>query len=134
MSIIESLFADSLNGFSIKYLPFFLFQLFSAGLFAYVFQFVINKKAKEKLLENSVLIAVAVTLITSLVKYSLPFSVLGAALLLVAFKTKTESKKELISKVLILLIGLGCGVGSIVQTAIGLAVLGVIIVFTPMKD
>ena len=74
----------------------------------------------------------AVALLSSLVKYSLPFSVLGAAILLL-FIEKDECRRAPLGQLSILIIGLGCGVGSIVQTAIGLVVFTAVLLFIPFQ-
>ena len=131
--MIKELIVDSLNGFSLSYLPFFLLQILGAALLAHVFQIIVNKKAKESLLSNSALIASATALLVSIAKASINFSILGAAVLLLFMKFKEEDKWSVIGRVLIVGIGFGCGVGSLVQTIIGAVVLGLIILFMPLK-
>ncbi|MFT4601100.1 MAG: hypothetical protein ACI857_001278 [Arenicella sp.] len=132
MEFLKNLFVDSLNGFSLSHIPLFLFQLISAALMAFVFQFIFNKKFKEKLISNSTLTAILVALLSSLVKYSLPFSILGAAIL-VLFLKKEDCKRKQLGQLSILIIGMGCGIGSVVQTAIGLIAFVAVFIFIPFQ-
>lgn len=85
MDMLKQLIIDSFNGFSPSFIPLFLLQLLVAGLIGHLTQKVVNIKYKSEILNNGGLIALGVTLLTSLVKYSLPFSVIGAATLLLLF-------------------------------------------------
>ena len=79
MDIIKSLMIDSLNGFSPKFIPFFLLQLLASGFLAYLLQRVLNWKFKDQIISRAALYATGITLIVTIAKYSLPFSVLAAA-------------------------------------------------------
>lgn len=131
--MLKELLVDSLNGFSLSYLPFFLFQILCAALLGHVFQLVVNKKTKENLLNHSALIAAATAFLVSIAKASINFSILGAAVLLLFMKFKEEDRMSIIGRVLIIGIGFGCGVGSLAQTIIGAVILGLIILFMPVK-
>jgi len=133
MKMIENIFVDSLNGFPLSQIPLFIFQLLCAAIGAHILQIILNKKLKESVLSHSALIALSVALISSIVKYSLPFSVLGAAVILLLFQRKEKSKLETIANVFVVLIGVGCGVGSVIQTIIGCILLFAILLFTPLK-
>ena len=134
MDLIKNILIDSLNGFSARDIPLYIFQIIIAGLLAHITQILINKKFQTAVICNSALIAVGVTVIASIVKYSLPFSVLGLGLMLLLKSNKKE--ETVISKIalfIIALIGLGCGVGSVVQTIIGSVFIMLIILFTPVE-
>ena len=134
MDLIKNILIDSLNGFSANDLPLFIFQILVSGFLAHVTQVVINKKFKTGVICNSALIAVSITVLASIVKYSLPFAVLGLGLILL-FKSNKQNESTL-SKVALLimgLIGLGCGVGSVIQTIIGVVFILLIILFTPVE-
>jgi hypothetical protein len=133
MSTIQDFFTDLLNGFAVDQIPLFLFQLFCAAIAAHILQLIVNKKLGEKLLEYSALIAVSAALMASLVKMTEPLAILGAAVLLLLLRGKEKGKLETIGTVMVVLIGVGCGVGSVVQTGIGCVVLFGIIFFTPLK-
>lgn len=133
METIQNIFIDSLNGFPKDQIPLFLFQLFCAGIGAHLLQLILNRKTGEKILEHSALIAVATAVMASLVKGTEPLAILGAALLLLFLRGKDKGKLETIALILVVLIGVGCGVGSIVQTVIGSIVIFGIIFFTPLK-
>jgi hypothetical protein len=133
MEIINKLLIDSLNGFAVNDIPLFFFQLLTAGLFAHLFQLLINKKWKNNIISNAALISTSVALIASMVKYSLPFAVLALAVLIWFKPNKDET---LISKITLLItgiIGVGCGVGSVFQTGLGIIVIMFIILMTPIK-
>jgi len=134
MDLIKNILIDSLNGFSAKDIPLFIFQILMAGTLAHVFQLTINKKWKQGVICNSALIAVSITVLTSIVKYSLPFAVMGLAVVLLF---KPNSEESVISKIALLsvgIIGVGCGVGSVIQTIIGVVFILLIVLFTPLKD
>jgi len=134
MELIKSILIDSLNGFSAKDIPLFIFQILIAGFLAHLIQILINKKWNTGVICNSALIAVSITILTSIVKYSLPFSVLGLGVLLLFKSNKTD--ESVISRIALLImgvIGLGCGVGSVVQTIIGVVFIALVILFTPLK-
>lgn len=133
METIQNIFIDSLNGFSLSQIPLFLFQLLSAALGAYIFQFILNKKTGEKTITHGAIIAAVVALTASIVKYSLPLSVLGAAVILLLLKGKEESRLATLGQVVVVAIGVGCGVGSIVQTVLGCIVVFGILIFVPLK-
>lgn len=134
MELIKNMLIDSLNGFSAKDIPLFLFQILVAGLLAHLFQIIINKKWKSGVICNSALIATTIAILASIVKYSLPFAILALAILL---WLKPKQDDNVISKITLLIIGLigvGCGVGSVALTILGVIVLSLIILFTPLKS
>ena len=133
MDLIKSILIDSLNGFSAKDLPLFIFQILVAATLAHITQLILNKKWKEAVICNSALMAISITVLTSIVKYSLPFAIMGLA---VVFLFKRNKEESLISKVAMLIvgvIGVGCGVGSVIQTIVGVILILLVIVFTPLK-
>lgn len=133
MGTIQDFFTDLLNGLGTDQIPLFLFQLLCAGIAAHILQIIVNKKLNETLLEYSALIAVSAALMASLVKMTEPLAILGAAVLLLLLRGKEKGKLETIGQVMIVLIGVGCGVGSVIQTGIGCVVLFGIVLFTPLK-
>jgi hypothetical protein len=134
MDLIKSILIDSLNGFSAKDIPLYIFQILVAGFLAHVIQILLNKKFKTAVICNSALIAVGVTIVASIVKYSLPFAVLGLGLMLMLKSNKQDEKGiSRIALFLMALIGLGCGVGSVIQTSIGAIFIMLIILFTPVE-
>lgn len=133
MDLIKSILIDSLNGFSAKDIPLFIFQILAAAFLAHITQMVLNKKWKENVICNSALIAVSIAILTSIVKYSLPFAVIGLAVILLFKKNKEESMISKIAMLIIGIIGLGCGVGSVIQTIIGVVFILLIVLFTPLK-
>jgi len=133
MEFLKQLAADSLNGFSISFIPLFLFQLLIAGILGHLLQKIFNRKFGTEVIQYGGLLALSIGLLTSLVKYSLPFSVMAAALLLFLTRSKEFTFIQLIGLFLIGLIGVGCGIGSVVQTGLGFIVLILVILFTPLK-
>lgn len=131
MEMIKEILIDSFNGFSVKMIPLFLIQLLISGLMTYIFQWLYKKKTNH-FQKDAVLLAMAMTLITSIVKYSLPFAVLGGALIMMFGTRSNRSSSDLFQVLVIGIIAVGCGVGSIVQTALGFVVLCVILLFTPL--
>jgi hypothetical protein len=133
MEILKDFIIDNLNGFAFDQLPLFIFQLLTAGLFAFCFQFIFNRKFKNETVQFGVLTAVIVAFLASLVKGTLSFSVLGAAAILLFFKSKSDDKLTVLSNITFIVIGIGCGIGSVVQTGIGLIVVGIVLLLTPLK-
>jgi len=133
MELLKEIVADSLNGFSLKFIPFFLFQLLVAGLLGHLLQKIVNRKFGSDMIQYAGLLAIAIALLTSLVKYSLPFAVIGAAVLFFLARYKEQSSAQLLGLFLIGLIGVGCGVGSVLQTGLGFCVLITVLIFTPLK-
>jgi hypothetical protein len=133
MNLIKNILIDSLNGFSAKDIPLFIFQILVAGTLAHITQIVINKKWQEGVICNSALIAVVITVLTSIVKYSLPFAIMGLAVIVLFKKNKDESFISKLALLVMGVIGVGCGVGSVIQTIIGIVVVLLIVLFTPLK-
>jgi len=133
MEILSNIFVDSLNGFPVAQIPLFLFQMLCAGLIGYLVQFIINKKSGEKIIHNGATLALSIAVLTSIVKYSLPFSVMAAAALLLFLRGKEMSKTTVVGYFLLAIAGIGCGVGSIIQTVLGFGLIFLVILFTPVK-
>ena len=133
MDTLKQIFIDSLNGLSLDLIPLFLFQLLCAGLLGYLTEKILNKKFAIEVVTHGALIAVVAALLASLVKYSVPASVIAAAVLLIFIKTKDESKLHIIGTFIVLALGIGCGLGSVIQTVIGFMVLIPVILFLPLK-
>ncbi|MGV6861468.1 MAG: hypothetical protein ACWA41_06835 [Putridiphycobacter sp.] len=134
METIKNIFIDSLNGFSAKDIPLFLFQILMAALLAHVFQLVVNKKWKSEVINHSALMSTTIAILAAIVKYALPFAVLALAVIL-WFKPKTDASTiSKLSMVIVGMIGVGCGVGSVVLTTLGFGLLLLIILFTPLKS
>jgi hypothetical protein len=133
MNALQNFFVDNLNGFALDQIPLFLFQLLAAGLSAFVFQFLLNKKMGEVVVEYAVLTAVSVALLAAVVKLNEPTAILGAAVLVLFLRNAVESKIEAIGLVVVVLLGIGCGVGSVVLTGLGALILYAVVFFTPLK-
>ena len=133
MNLIKNLFIDSANGMSMSQLPLFIFQILCAALCAHLVQVVLNKKWKEGVICNASLIATVLTVLTSIVKYSVPFALMGLAVVLLFRSNKEESMISKIALLIVAMIGVGCGVGSVFQTIIGVLFILLIILFTPLK-
>lgn len=133
MNALQNFLVDNLNGFSLDQIPLFLFQLLAAGLSAFVFQFLLNKKMGEVVVEYAVLTAVSVALLAAVVKLNEPTAILGAAVLVLFLRNTAQSKIEAIGLVVVVLLGIGCGAGSVVLTGLGALILYAVVFFTPLK-
>jgi hypothetical protein len=133
METIKNIFVDSLNGFALSQIPLFIFQLLCAGLLSYVLQLILNKKFKTAVAENGVVTGMGIAVLAAIVKYSVPGSILAAAIVLLFLQDKEKSKLAILGQTLILLIGVGCGLGSVVLTGLGMLVLVATILFIPIK-
>jgi len=133
MDLIKNILIDSLNGFSAKDLPLFIFQILVAATLAHLTQLLLNKKWKEAVICNSALMAISITVLTSIVKYSLPFAIMGLAVVLLFKRNKEESLISKVAMLIVGVIGVGCGVGSVIQTIVGVILILLVIVFTPLK-
>lgn len=132
--MLKNIFIDSLNGFAVKDIPLFLFQMLVAGLLGLIIQKMVNRKFDQKIISNGSLIALAVALIVAITKNSLPFAVLAAAVIILLGMRKTASNSSVIGLFLIVAVGVGCGVGSVIQTVIGAALICAVLLFLPLKD
>ncbi len=133
MNTLQNFLVDNLNGFSLDQLPLFLFQLLAAGLSAFIFQFLLNKKMGEVVVEYAALTAVSVALLAAVVKLNEPTAILGAAVIVLFLRNAAQSKIEAIGLVVVVLLGIGCGVGSVVLTGLGALILYAVVFFTPLK-
>jgi hypothetical protein len=133
METLKQIFIDSLNGLSLDLIPLFLFQLLCAGLLGYLTEKILNRKFGIEVITHGALIALVAALLSSLVKYSVPASVIAAAVLLIFIKTRDESRLHVIGTFVVLALGVGCGLGSVIQTALGFIVLMPVILFLPIK-
>jgi hypothetical protein len=133
MDTLKQIFIDSLNGLSLDLIPLFIFQLLCAGLLGYLGEKILNRKFSMEVVTHGAVIALVAALLASFVKYSVPASVIAAAVLLIFIKTKEESKLRIIGTFVVLALGIGCGLGSVVQTVLGFMVLMLVILFLPLK-
>lgn len=134
MDLIKGLLADSLNGFSPAFIPFFLLQLLCAGFFALMASKMYKRKFKLEGNWNAALYGVLIALAVALSKNSLPVAVIAAAIVLLMFKVKDLERTDVFAYGFIAVIGLGCGMGSIVQTFIGLIIFILVLLFLPLKS
>lgn len=133
MDTIKSLMVDSLNGFSLRLLPFFILQILASGFLAYALQKLINWKFKETILERAVLVSIGITILAAISKFSLSFAVLSAAAILLVGMGGEKSSDQKISLFLTAMIGVGCGVGSVFVTSLGAVFLFSVIIIMPLK-
>lgn len=134
MNTIKSILIDSLNGFSANDIPLFIFQLLVAGLSAHILQIIVNKKFKLVNAQYFALIAIVICVLTGIVKYSLPFAIMGLAAILLFRPQVKENRIDNIMYLLVGFIGVGCGVGSVVQTIIGVFFVFGVLLMTPVKN
>ena len=133
METIKQILIDSLNGLSADMIPLFLFQLLVSALLGLLLEKIINRKFGEDTSERGVILAPLAALLASLVKYSLSFSVMGSALILLFLRQREMRRDQTLSLIAVLAIGVGCGTGSVIQTGIGFVFISVLIWFMPAK-
>lgn len=133
MEMIKEILIDSFNGFSPKFIPFFLFQLLTAAFMGHLLNIAAVKKFKISGTSVFVLIATLVCLLAALSKFSLTFAVLSAAVILLLLASKRDNNIEVVMTALVSAIGVGCGTGSVVQTFIGFVFVLLVIVFIPVE-
>ncbi|MBI3134259.1 MAG: hypothetical protein HYZ14_06235 [Bacteroidetes bacterium] len=133
MNAIKQIIVDSFNGLSADMIPLFLFQMLVAGLLGHLLQKILNRKFGHETLSHGALISLSVALLASVVKYSVPFAVLAAALIFLLGRSKEFSFMNALSVFLVAIVGLGCGVGSVIQTIIGFVLITAVILFIPLK-
>ena len=114
--MLKDILINSLNGFSVDDIPLFLFQLIVAALMGHLMQ-----------------ITTIVTIISALVKYSVAFSILGAAAILLLLISQKNSPKNSIALFSIVVLGIGCGIGSVIPTVMGFCFFLIVLVLTPIK-
>lgn len=135
MELLKSLLLDSLNGFSLKFLPLMILQLFVAALLGLIIEKIVNKKFGENILSNSALLAIVTCFIADIAKVSVAFSVLMGALLIgVIISMKVSSVMKSIGLFIVLAVALACGIGSVVQAILGTVFILMVIFFTPLKE
>jgi uncharacterized membrane protein YjjP (DUF1212 family) len=108
MDTLKQIFIDSLNGLSLDQIPLFLFQLLCAGLLGYLTEKILNRKFGLEVVTHATLIAFVAALLASLVKYSVPASVIAAAVLFIFIKTKEDSRIQILGTFIVLALGLSC--------------------------
>lgn len=132
METLKQILIDSFNGLSADQIPLFLFQLLVAGLLGHLLQKILNRKFEDGL-QHGALIAVSIALLTSVVKYSVSFSIVAAGLFFLFGRSKEQSFTSSLGVFMIALLGVGCGVGSVIQTILGFLLLVAVIFFVPIK-
>ncbi|MBL7897536.1 MAG: hypothetical protein JNJ99_03290 [Crocinitomicaceae bacterium] len=133
MDTIKQILIDSLNGMSADLIPLFLLQLLCAALLSHLLQKIFNSKFNEDSLQYSALTGTGVALLTSIVKYSVSFSVLAAAAILLFSRNKEVNRLQTTGLFLVVAIGIGCGTGSVIQTIMGFVLLIAVLFFIPVK-
>ena len=130
MDTIKNILIDGLNGMSLSNIPFFLFQLLVAGFLGWAFQILLKKKTGNENFKNGAVISTGICLVVALVKYMLPFSVLGAAAILILLK---KDKNPSLFTFLLAVLAVGCGIGSVIPSFIGGIVIAAILLFVPLE-
>ena len=130
MDTIKNILVDSLNGMSLSNIPFFLFQILVAGFLGWTLQLLLRKKNPANKFNNGSIIAAGICLIVTMVKYMLPFSILGAAAILLLLK---KDKNPPLYTFLLAVLAIGCGIGSVIPTVLGAIILSLILIFIPFE-
>ena len=131
MDFFKNILVDSLNGFALKDISFFIFQLLIAALLSHIFQIIWQKKYKIKSQNSFALVGTGLALLTIFAKYSVAFSILALAVVLWMSKGEPKNNNNLIANLIIGIIGVGVGSGNVILTGIGFIVLMFIMLFTP---
>lgn len=119
MNWLNGFLADNLMGFRAADLPNFLFAVFLAGFLALVLGRIRGSR-EGAITTQIVIIAMATTVVITLVRFSLPLAVaLLAVMMLVRFRGAFNEFKDQTYLYLAIAIGVGCGSGATILTAIG---------------
>jgi hypothetical protein len=115
---MNSFITDLFNGFSPREIPFFIFQLANAVVLSVIILAVVNRSWKLKTHGFYILAAVIVAFIAGLAEFSIPFSIIGGALVVGLFlsgqNAGTNTNANLLP--LCVLTGFGMGTGFVVIT------------------
>ncbi|MFD1550871.1 hypothetical protein DNU06_05285 [Putridiphycobacter roseus] len=114
--MLQDIFINSLNGFSSKEIPFFIFQLILTGLLVHVFQFLWKINTKEPVSTKYTIVGVVFAFIAVVAKYSVPFAILALAIILWAKNGKNDLNRSSFFKLIIGLIGIGIGSANVILT------------------
>ena len=114
--IFKGFIADHLGNFSPSEIPNFLFALFLSALMNYLLTLLLKRRTVEKndlgLSSSLIFFGLGATILTSIVKQSLPLAIASLALLaFVRPKKEKNSWEESIFVFLSLIIGIACGAG-----------------------
>lgn len=116
--MLQDIFINSLNGFSSREIPFFIFQLILTGLLVHVFQFIWKRKSNEPISNSLTIIGIVFAFIAAVAKYSVPFAILSLAIILWAKNGKNDLNRSSFLKLMIGLIGIGIGTANVVLTLV----------------
>lgn len=134
MDFFKDLFLDALNGFSPRFIPLFFLQLLASAFMGHVLHLAVRKKFNDHSGSGFALLATGLCLLTTLVKYSLPFTVLAAAVILLLLGNVKRTRLQLTFLVLTGTLAVGCGIGSVVQSFLGFIVILLILLFIPVEQ
>ncbi len=131
MEFLKNILIDSLNGFALKDIPFFLFQLLSAALLSQIFQIIWKKKYKTNETGSFAIMGTGFALLTVFAKYSVAFAVIALGVIVWMSRGQKKSSRNTISGLIVGIIGAGIGSGNVVLTVLGFIVLMIIFLFLP---
>lgn len=129
METIKNILIDGFNGMSLSAIPFFLFQILAAAFMGWILQIILQKKGFKDA-KNGIHIAYLTALVSALVKFMLPFSVLGAAVILLLFR----NQKHGLATAIYVAIGVLCGIGSVFPTFFALILFIILLIFIPLES
>lgn len=119
-------------GFRAADLPNFIFALLVSGALAYIIGKIASKEGDQLDYRGTTLLAVATTMVVTIVRFSLPLSIaLLAAMFIVGFRTKRNELSEVPKLFMVLAVGVGCGAGHTILTGIGAMLLIVLLLLLP---
>lgn len=131
---MKQIFIDSLNGFSFKYLPLFLFHIMSAVAMALILGLIYRWKTdgEKKEVYTMTLIGLGIALLAALIKISVAFAIAGliAVLFLRPF-TQNKTSEQQVYYFLLAVLSVGCGLGSVVLTGLVAPIIFLFLLLVP---
>jgi len=127
--LISEFAVDHLSGFSVADIPFYIFTLCMAAIWAWVlgrFYLAGTSKTDEckSYARHLLVLALGLTIAVTIVRFSIPLAIVFAGVLaLIRYKLPAQSTRQFAYLFLILIVGIGCGAGHGVLTSIGLLLL-----------
>lgn len=116
--------ADNMVGFSMADIPVFVFQLFYAGLLAFLLVKLVRGKKDDRNIAAYVTLGIALALTTAVVKHSVALGLVAlAGLSLLRLAKFKETFDNTLLLILIIVTGVGSGAGMAFPTTIGLVVI-----------
>lgn len=136
MDWVKAFIADNLSGFSVDDIPNYIFTLFLAGIWAWIFR-ALYLRGSQKTQEDKtfarqlVIIAIAATIAITIIRFSIPLAIGFAALLaLIRFKAVASNARQGTYLFVTLVTGLGIGSGYGIIASMGLVLVAILLFLT----